>query len=355
MEAKMQKNLDFTKPVCSNNVNELVPVRSQIESTLIMEGNTCEFPLWQYSKYKSNLKHVRIDYSDGSYVEIDTPNGYPGINFPGYIDVLMAEGQDLLYKQSFVEMSVYDIFKKLGKDPHNGGNYKIFRKDMEKCFKLSVKTDRFRDPDTGERSYTTYFRILNQMELARRRNQTSKFYFNEIFVKSIRAGYFKQLDLDFCIELDKNNQALARFLYQHIIKRIGKDMYYIRDFNEFLNDVGLGYVNNNPLKDKRKFLKLTFFPAINTIVNARKIRNYELVDNGKNIVFYSSNAKKTIYEYRENYRKTMAQKKAVRASHEAIAKESPMIYLKQVELAKRQGTGAYFEDIYQACLKQINT
>src|SRR2546422_507879 len=78
---------------------------------------------------------------------------------------------------------------------------------------LMIKTDRFIDPVTRQRTHVTYFRVLNSMKLAKQRKETSRFYFNEVFLESLRSGYLKRLDFDFCLYLDRETQPLARFLY----------------------------------------------------------------------------------------------------------------------------------------------
>ncbi len=238
---------------------------------------------------------------------------------------------------------------------YNSGNYQAFRTDMNKCFAMSVVTDRIIDPETGSRDFTEYFRIINRMKIAHCRDKKSKFYFNELFIESVRAGYLKHLDYKFCIQLDREGQALARFIYQHVIKRLGKKMYYVRNLDGFLTDIGLGSVTKKALKHKNWFLKKTFYPALDQITNAGIFR-YELTDYAYNIVFYSPKAQKTIDEYRNGYRQMITKKKAVRNLHEDMAASDPALYIAQVKLIQRGGKskGTYFEDIYRSCLKKIN-
>jgi len=49
---------------------------------------------------------------------------------------------------------------------------------------------------------------------------------NDIFVRSLRSGYLTRLDLDFCLHLDRREEPLARFLYGHIMKRLGDKSVY---------------------------------------------------------------------------------------------------------------------------------
>ena len=108
-------------------------------------------------------------------------------------------------------ISVYAILRTLGLDPTNGGNYLQFRRDMHRAFVFYMMTDRFRNPVTGQRSHVRYFRVLQSMELAKSRRDVSTFYFDSLFLASLRAGYLKRLDWDFCIHLDKQGEALAGF------------------------------------------------------------------------------------------------------------------------------------------------
>jgi len=323
--------------------------------SIFIEGNACEFPMWSYSKQKSAVKELKINYPDGSFMEITAANGLPGPQFAGYLDVLLAHGQEDLFGQNYIEMSVYDILKTLGKDPTHSGNYRKFRADMKKCFNMSIVTDRFVNPKTGTRDFTEYFRIMDRMKIAHHRNKKSRFYFNEVFLESIRAGYLKHLDYDFCLELDQENQSLARFVYQHVSKRLGKNMYYIRNLDGFLTDIGLENVTKKTLKYKNEYLKKTFYPALDRIAETSVFR-YELADNKRNIVFYSPNAKKTIDEYRDKYRKDMIKKKADRAMHEKFAACDPSLYVKHVNILKKNSDrkdSMYFDDIYQSCLMRI--
>ena len=71
--------------------------------------------------------------------------------------------------------------------------YEHFRQDMRRTFALSLITDRFRDPVSGERSHVDYFRVLQRMRLAKSRQDTSTFYFDDLFLASLRSGYLKRL------------------------------------------------------------------------------------------------------------------------------------------------------------------
>ena len=49
------------------------------------------------------------------------------------------------------------------------------------------------------------------------------------------CGYLKRLDFDFCLSLDKQGEALARFLYGHLLKRIDEKSIYQRSLIGFLS------------------------------------------------------------------------------------------------------------------------
>ena len=107
----------------------------------------------------------------------------------------------------------------------------------------------------------------------------------EIFLESYRAEYLRRLDLDFCLELAKSNKALARFLYAHILKRLGSNPMYIRNFSGFLNDVGLEHLTQLATKNRNQKVKETLHPALD-LVRGKAFSHYEL-DDQKNIVFFS--------------------------------------------------------------------
>ena len=168
--------------------------------------------------------------------------GCQGPRFPGYLDVLLFFGYRDLTIHDHVELSMYTILKTLGLDPTSGRNLQHLRRDMDKAFALSIKTNRFIHPETGTRAYVDYFRILRRMRLAEEGRRGNTFYFDDMFLKSLRSGYLKRLDWDFCLYLDRHSKSLARFLYAHIAKRLGGKSMYMRRFLGFLQDVGLGYV-----------------------------------------------------------------------------------------------------------------
>jgi len=166
-------------------------------------------------------------------------------------------------------------------DPENGRAYAHFHRDMERAFMAAIKTDRFRNPRTGQRDTVSYFRILRRMELAKRRQGISQFYFDDLFLASLRSGYLKRLDFEFCLFLDKQGEALARFLYGHLLKRIGEKSIYQRRLTGFLNDIGFSQVTEPKRITER--LKRTVFPALD-LLKGEAIRSYELDGEG-NIFF----------------------------------------------------------------------
>ncbi len=207
----------------------------------------------------------------------------PSPRFPGYLDVILFYGQRDLFRQDHTSISVYRIFQELGMDPTNGRNYAHFRRDMDRAFSVVLITDRFRNPVTGERSHVDYFRIMRSMKLAKNRQEVSLFHFDDLFIASLRSGYLKRLDFAFCLWLDKQSEALARFLYGHLMKRIGEKSLYPRDLLGFLWDVGLGYIADLAPKRRTEALRETVFPALD-LLKGQAIRSYELDDRG-NIVF----------------------------------------------------------------------
>ena len=151
---------------------------------------------------------------------------------------------------------------------------------MEKAFAAFLKTDRFRNPKTGERDYVSYFRVLRNMDLAKRRQGVSRFYFDERFIASLRAGYLKRLDWEYCLELGRQSEAFVRFLYGHLLKRLGEKSIYMRSLPGFLRDIGLGYVTEGEPKRKTEMLKRTVYPALDAVKGIR----YQLDEQG-NLTF----------------------------------------------------------------------
>jgi hypothetical protein len=261
-----------------------LPPLPEAKTTMPVEGHVCEFPLWAFSKQRSTITELHIPYDDGSFLTIKAPEGMPGPRFPGYLDVMLFYGQRDLFLQDHTSLSVYSIFQTLGMDPTNGMNYARFRRDMHRTFTMYMVTDRFRHPATGERSHVHYFRVMRTMALAKNRREASVFRFDDLFIASLRSGYLKRLDWEFCLWLDRQQAALARFLYGHVIKRRGEKSLYPRNLVGFLRDCGLGYMADLEPYRRNARLQESVFPALD-LLKGHAIRTYELDDRG-NILFF---------------------------------------------------------------------
>jgi len=255
--------------------------------TVPVEAHVCEMPLWSFSKQRSSEKKLHINYDDGSFLTIKAPDGMPSPRFAGYLDVILFYGQRDLILQDHTSMSVYSILQTLGLDPTNGMNYQQFRRDMNRVFNLSIITDRFRNPQTGQRSHIDYFRVMRRMKIAKNRGEVSTFYFDDLFIASLRAGYLKRLDWEYCLVLDRQGEALARFFYGHIIKRIGEKSLYPRNFVGFLRDCGLGHIADLPAYRRNVRVREVVFPALDLLIGPAII-SYELDGRG-NIFFIPRN------------------------------------------------------------------
>ncbi len=250
--------------------------------TFPVEGHACDYPFWSFSKRRSTITELRIDYPDGSYFLLDAPKGLPSVLAPGYLDVLLYWGQRDLFRQDFLEIPVYRMLKYLELDPTDGRNYQNFRRDMRRFFAMTLETDRFIHPETRQRSHVLYYRILDSMMLAKSRKGVSRFYFNRFFLSSLRAGYLKRLDFDFCLYLDRCPQPLARFLYGHLLKRIGTKSVYKRNLLGFLNDIGLGHVATR--KRQTEVFKRSVVPALN-MIRGHAFQTYEMNPKQDNLLF----------------------------------------------------------------------
>jgi hypothetical protein len=260
-----------------------LPEKPETAPTVPQEGHVCDFPIWSYSKQRSTVTLLKIIYEDGSFFELDAPKGMPSPCFPGYLDCILYFGQRDLFIKEYTEISVYSILKTLGIDPTDGRSYEHFRRDMRRAFALFMVTDRFRHPATGQRSHVRYFRVLQSMDLAKSRRDTSTFYFDSLFLASLRSGYLKRLDFDFCLHLDKQGKALSRFLYAHLLKRLGTKSLYQRSLTGFLSDIGLGYLTQLEAKRINERLKTIVFPALD-FLKGEVIRHYATDDKG-NLLF----------------------------------------------------------------------
>jgi hypothetical protein len=262
-----------------------LPPVPEAKPTIPVEGHVCEFPFWSFSKKLSTVKELMIHYDDGSFLYIDAPKGMPGPRFPGYLDVILFHGQHELLREGVrqTRISIYRILQELGMDPHHSGNYARFREDFERTFAMTIQTDRFRHHETGERSHVIYFQILGTMYVAKNRSKESLFLFNDLFLLSMRNGYMKRLDWEFCLWLDRRQEALARFLYAHVLKRVGEKSLYPRNFLGFLRDCGLGYIADMEPYRRNAKVKETVYPALD-LIKGHAMRSYEIDDRG-NIFF----------------------------------------------------------------------
>ena len=205
-------------------------------TTFPIEGNVCDIPFWSYSNKRCKEKELHIKYKDGTYTTIKAPLGFLSPKFPGFLDVMLMHCQRDLFNVNYAQISVYKILQELGLNTEGGYYYKAFTTDMEKAKSMFVKTDRLTVPvktvdkktgkekTTYERDYDSYYSIFDDFHIAKRRTKPSFFCFNSRFLNNLRQNYLKRLDYRFCLELDKNDEALARFLYQHILKRVGKNI-----------------------------------------------------------------------------------------------------------------------------------
>jgi hypothetical protein len=103
------------------------------------------------------------------------------------------------------------------------------------------------------------------MDIAKSRKTVSRFTFHRVFLASLRAGYLKRLDLDYCLHLDRTNKPLARFVYAHVAKRLGEKPLYMRNVYGFLGDVGLGYWLAYPAKIREHNIRTTLYPTLEAI------------------------------------------------------------------------------------------
>jgi hypothetical protein len=241
-----------------------LPVVNTID-TFPVEAHLCEFPMYSFSKKRCSVTKIDIKYEDESFCTVFAPLGMPSPTFAGYIDVILYYGQRDLFQSDTVEISVYRIFKTL-QLPDSGQLYQRFRKDMRRAFALFIETDRFHSP-TGERAHIEYFRILAHMKIAKRHEGLSQFKFDEVFLSSLRSGYLKRLNWDFCLFLDIQGQPLARHIYGHVLKRRGDKSLYQRNLLGFISDIGLGYWLKYSVRKRNVAIREVLYPALNMIKN----------------------------------------------------------------------------------------
>jgi hypothetical protein len=166
----------------------------------------------------------------------------------------------------------------------HGKQYRGFVRDMQRLFALALETDRLLDPVTQARRHTASFRVLDGLELARHAQEESRFYFNDIFLRSLRSGYLRHVDFDFCLYLDRHEEPLARFLYAYVTQRLVAQMPYSRSLAGFVTDIGFGSLARVPLKRQTERFTRTVCPAL-AMLKGHAYAHYELDERG-NIIFY---------------------------------------------------------------------
>ena len=73
---------------------------------------------------------------------------------------------------------------------------------------------------------------------------------------------------------------MTRFLYGHLLKRLGEKPIYTRNLSGFLHDIGLGYLTEGEPKRKTEILKRTVYPALDVVKGIQ----YQLDEHG-NLIF----------------------------------------------------------------------
>ena len=247
-------------------------------------GQVAEWPLWAFSKKQRTVTRWRIAYEDGTYFQLTAPAGLPSVRAPGYLDVLWSYGQQDLWRGPCVAMSVDRLLSHVHQGPVHGKQYRGFVREMQRLFALALETDRLLDPVTHTRSHTASFRVLDGLEVARHAQEESRFYFNDLLLRSLRSGYFRRVDFDFCLALDRREEPLARFLYAYVTQRLGEQRPYRRSLAGFVTDIGLGSLTRLPLKRQTERFTRTVCPAL-ALLKGHAYAHYEL-DEGGNIVYY---------------------------------------------------------------------
>jgi hypothetical protein len=81
-------------------------------------------------------------------------------------------------------------------------------------------------------------------------------------------------------------KPLARFLYGHLLKRIGDKSLYMCRVAGFLTDIGFGHLTRLPPKRQQEHLKRMVFPALN-LIKGQAYCAYELDGQGNFVFFHS--------------------------------------------------------------------
>jgi hypothetical protein len=248
------------------------------------EGHVCEWPLWAFSKKQQTVTRWRIAYEDGTYVQLTAPAGLPSVRTPGYLDVLWLYGQQDLWRGACVAMSVDRVLSHVQQGPVHSKQYRGVVRDMQRLFALALETDRLLDPMTQARRHTASFRVLDGLELARHAQEESRFYFNDHVLRSLRSGYFRRVDFDFCLALDRQEAPLARFLYTYLVQKLGEQQPYCRSLAGFVTDIGFGAWARLPRKRQTARVTRTVLPAL-ALLKGHAYAHYALEEEGT-LVFY---------------------------------------------------------------------
>ena len=242
-------------------------------------GQVAEWPLWAFSKKQQTVTRWRIAYEDGTYVQLTAPAGLPSVRTPAYLDVLWLYGQQDLWRGACVAMSVDRVLSHVHQGPVHGKQYRGVVRDMQRLFALALETDRLLDPVTQARRHTASFRVLDGLEWARHAQEESRFYFNAIVLRSLRSGYFRQVDFDFCLALDRKEEPLARFLYTYLVQKLGEQQPYCRSLAGFVTDIGFGALARLPLKRQTARFTRTVGPAL-ALLKGHAYAHYALDEKG---------------------------------------------------------------------------
>ena len=131
-------------------------------------------------------------------------------------------GQKDFFVKEYTSMSVYQIFRTLQDRPGGWVETTGVLSAGYEAGICDVYGDRpLPNPKTGQRSHVRYFRVLQTMDLAKSRRDVSTFYFDSLFLSSLRSGISNVWTLTSACILT-GRRSLARFLYGHVIKRIGE-------------------------------------------------------------------------------------------------------------------------------------
>src|SRR6266571_680753 len=98
-ESQVRQSADINRQI---RASLGMPPKPEVPPSVPVEGHVCEFPLWSFSKRQSTLTHLRIDYEDGTYFQLEALRGMPSVLSPGYLDTLWYYGQKDLFSQKCV-------------------------------------------------------------------------------------------------------------------------------------------------------------------------------------------------------------------------------------------------------------